>query len=92
MQKEAYSSFIELRHQQKDKQRCIWFLVAGYCKESFYETSKMCIKYENVPHVEYEIQRRVLTRNVDKRPSTVNIYIYSGHVIHIEYILKLVKE
>ena len=47
--------------------------------------------YENVPYVEYEIQRRVLTRNVDKRPSTVNIYIYSGHIIHIEYVLKLVK-
>ena len=44
--------------------------------------------YENVPHVEYEIQRRVLTWNVDNRPSTVNIYIYSGHIylhrVHIK--------
>ena len=36
----------------------------------------MCFKYESVPCVEYEIQRRVLTRNVDKRPSTVNIQVY----------------
>jgi hypothetical protein len=51
------------------------------------------MKYENVSYVKHEIQRRVLTRNVDKRPSTVNIYIYSRHIIHIdEYILKLVKE
>ena len=40
----------------------------------------MCFKYQNVPCVEYEIQRRVLTRNVDKRPSTVNIvYLFWAH-------------
>ena len=100
MQKEDHFSFIKLRHQQKKVNKKVFGFrsLADVTKETleykymFFQTSKMCFKYENVPYVEYEIQRRVLTRNVDKRPSTVNIYIYSGHVIHIEYILKLVKE
>ena len=51
--------------------------------QEFFQASKMCFKYENVTYVEFEIQRRVLTQNVDKRPSTVNIYIYSGYIVHI---------
>ena len=100
MQKEAHSSFIELRHQyikKVNKEVFGFWSLADATKETleymfsleFFQTSKMCFKYENVPYVEYEIQRRVLTGNVDKRPSTANICIYSGHIIHIRVHIKV---